>query len=205
MNKQMSVSRETSEKLAQLVEMLIKWNRALNLVSKASLAQLADRHVSDSAQLAEFAPDGESHWVDIGSGGGFPGLVVAAILCETRPECHMTLVESDKRKSVFLREAARKMNLSVRVLAERAEQIPPQGADVVSARALAAMPGLCGLAMRHLRVGGRALFLKGASYQDEIQQAQMQGWMMDIAVHKSITDAQGAILEVRNLRHDAQT
>ncbi len=185
--------------------MLIKWNRALNLVSNASLSQLEDRHIADSAQLAAFAPEGVCLWVDIGSGGGFPGLVVAAILCETHPDCRMTLIESDKRKAVFLREAARQMDLSVTVLAERAEEIAPLGASVVSARALAAMPDLCALAFRHLHPHGRGLFLKGARYQDEIEQAQKQGWTMDITAHKSRTDVHGAILEIRNMRHDVST
>jgi 16S rRNA (guanine527-N7)-methyltransferase len=197
-----TVSRETTERLRILAETLSRWNPALNLVSKATLPQMDDRHLRDSAQLIEFVQLRVNHWVDIGAGGGFPGLVVAAILQETDPGCRVTLIEADKRKCVFLREAARKMNLPINVIAERIERVPPLGADVVSARALAAMPTLCAYADRHLREGGTALFLKGAAHQAELQQALSDGWRFDLSAHKSITDPQGVILELRNLRND---
>jgi 16S rRNA (guanine527-N7)-methyltransferase len=197
-----TVSRETTERLRILAETLSKWNQTLNLVSRASLPQLDERHIRDSAQLIQFVPPGTRHWVDIGSGGGFPGLVVAAFLRDTDPNCRVSLIESDKRKCVFLREAARQMNLSIDVIAERIERVSPLGADVVSARALAVMPALCAYACRHLRDTGTALFLKGAHHQAELQEAQSHGWRFDLSTHKSVTDPQGAILELRNLRND---
>lgn len=138
----------------------------------------------------------------MGSGGGFPGLVVAAILSDLQPECKMILIEADKRKAVFLREAARHMAISVAVHDARVETMPPLGADVVSARALAAMPTLCAYAQRHLLPGGTALFLKGANHQAEIDDATAQGWRFDVTAHKSVTDPDGAILELRNIQHD---
>jgi 16S rRNA (guanine527-N7)-methyltransferase len=202
MNGSKTVSRETTERLMILAETLSKWNQALNLVSKATISQLEERHIGDSAQLIDFMPPMTRHFVDIGSGGGFPGLVVAALLQDADPNCRVTLIEADKRKCVFLREAARKMGLSVEVMAERIEQVPSLAADVVSARALAAMPALCAYASHHLRDGGTALFLKGANHAAEVQDALSHGWCFDLATHKSTTDPQGAILELRNLRHD---
>ena len=136
----MSVSRETSARLEILAGLLAKWNSTLNLVAKATLQDLSARHIDDSAQLARFLQPTARHWVDIGSGGGFPGLVIAAILADSQPNCRMTLVEADARKSVFLREAARHMGLAVDVLTARVETLPPIAADMLSARALAALP-----------------------------------------------------------------
>jgi 16S rRNA (guanine527-N7)-methyltransferase len=197
-----AVSRETTDRLGTLAEMLSKWSHALNLVSKSSMSEVDARHIDDSAQLVQFMPRETRHWVDIGAGGGFPGLVVAALLCETASGCRVTLIEADKRKCVFLREAARQMNLVVDVIAERIEKVPPLAADVVSARALAALPALCAYASVHLQSAGTALFLKGASHQAELQEAQSDGWRFDLSTHKSATDPQGAILELRNLRND---
>ncbi len=195
------VSRETSDRLAELKNMLIKWNQTLNLVSPASIAQFDARHVDDSAQIVQYAGQQTHHWLDLGSGGGLPGLVVAAILAESDPGCRITLVEADKRKCVFLREAARTMNIAIDVLAERIENIPAMGADVVSARALAPLKTLCFFAQRHLRNDGTALFLKGANHQAEVRAAQESGWRFDLSTHQSTTDPKGVILELRGIHN----
>jgi 16S rRNA (guanine527-N7)-methyltransferase len=198
----LSVSRETLARLDVLSVLLSKWNQSLNLVAKASLRDVSTRHIDDSAQLVKFLPPTARHWVDIGSGGGFPGLVVAAMLWDTQPQCRISLIEADKRKCVFLREAARHMEISVDVRAERIETASPLQADVLSARALAAVPALCKYARRHLVDGGIALFMKGANHQAEIEDATAQGWCFELTTHKSITDSDGMILELRNIRND---
>jgi 16S rRNA (guanine527-N7)-methyltransferase len=196
------VSRETSDRLATLIRMLTRWNGSLNLVAEATVADAGRRHIADSAQILRSVPPEITKWSDLGSGGGFPGLVVAAIMHESHPNCRVTLIESDKRKAVFLREAAREMGIQVHVQTARVERLPPQQAQIVSARALAPLPILCGYAQRHLRPDGVALFMKGARYAQEIVDARAQGWNFDLVAHKSTTDSDAAILELRNIRND---
>jgi 16S rRNA (guanine527-N7)-methyltransferase len=190
------------DRLGTLVHMVTRWNGSLNLVASGTLTDLGQRHIGDSAQIVRYIDPETTRWVDLGSGGGFPGLVVAAILHETRPDCRVVLVESDKRKAVFLREAARKMGVEADVLVERIETAPPLAAQTVSARALAPLPVLCGLALRHLQSGGVALFMKGTRYAQEIADAHAAGWRFDLAIHQSTTDPAAAILEMRNICND---
>lgn len=194
------VSRETLEQLARLEMLLAKWNPAINLVAKSTLGQTWDRHILDSAQLFNLAPPTARHWADMGSGGGFPGLVVACLAADLRPNLRITLIEADQRKATFLRQASRDLGLSPTILASRIEATPPQAADVLSARALAALPALLGFAARHLGAGGLALFPKGATWRDEVAEAR-KDWHFDITPHPSATDPQGAILAVKAISH----
>jgi 16S rRNA (guanine527-N7)-methyltransferase len=195
----LDVSRETTDRLRQLERLLIKWNPAINLVSKATLPQVWDRHIVDSAQIYRLAPPA-SHWVDLGSGGGFPGLVIACLAAELCPNMKVTLVESDQRKATFLREAARELLLKTNVISARIETVDPLFADVLSARALAPLSDLLAYANRHMRPDGVALFPKGASWRDEVARAQ-EGWHFDCDTHPSATDPHGAILAVKAIRH----
>ncbi|NBO20771.1 MAG: 16S rRNA (guanine(527)-N(7))-methyltransferase RsmG [Rhodobacteraceae bacterium] len=195
----LNVSRETTARLRLLGDMLAKWNPAINLVAKSTLADAWSRHILDSAQIYALAPVGDI-WADLGSGGGFPGLVVAALAAELHPGRQVILVESDQRKSTFLRQAAREMGVSAQVISDRIEQIAPLGADVLSARALAALPQLCEFAALHLKPGGVALFPKGASWQDEVAQAGQQ-WRYDLGVFPSETDPLAVILTLKALEH----
>jgi 16S rRNA (guanine527-N7)-methyltransferase len=195
------VSRETTDRLDALVQMVMRWNRSLNLVASGTLTDLRRRHIDDSTQIVRYIGPETTRWVDLGSGGGFPGLVVAAILHETRPDCRVVLVESDKRKAVFLHEAARKMGVEADVLVDRIESVPPLAAQTVSARALAPLSALCSLARRHLQPGGTALFMKGARYTGELDDARAAGWRFDLVIHPSTTDPAAAILEMRNIRN----
>lgn len=198
------VSRETEERLDCLCEMIARWNPTINLVSSASLTQLSSRHVADSAQLINHVSGPVKLWVDLGSGGGFPGLVVAAILNETLPDCKVTLIESDQRKSVFLQQAAIQMRLkTVHVINCRIEDAPQQNADIVSARALAPLSKLLALAQRHLSPVGTGLFLKGQGVSAELEEVHAQGWRFDLKCHQSITDVTGTILKVTNIAHQA--
>ncbi|MFC6758343.1 16S rRNA (guanine(527)-N(7))-methyltransferase RsmG [Sulfitobacter porphyrae] len=116
----LNVSRETTVLLTQFSELVERWTVRINLISKASVDGIWERHVADSAQLFELAPEFE-HWVDLGSGGGFPGIVIAIIAKEARPEARITLVESDLRKATFLRTAIRELGLNAKVIAERSK------------------------------------------------------------------------------------
>lgn len=194
------VSRETLERLELLMALLGKWNPAINLVSKTTLPDAWDRHILDSAQIYGLAPSAIAHWADLGSGGGFPGLVIAALAAELDPHRKVTLVEVDQRKSTFLREASRQMDVAVAVITERIEKVAPLDADVLSARALAALPDLCGFCQRHLKPGGLALFPKGASYRYELDAAR-QTWRYDVTVHPSDTDSSAVVLEMKAIAH----
>lgn len=189
------VSRETLARLEQYAELLGKWNPTINLVSPSSLKQVWTRHFLDSAQLLDLAPAAATHWVDMGAGGGFPGLVAAILAAEERPELKFTLVESDRRKAAFLAHAAHALGVGAEVRGERIESIPPLGADVVSARALAPLDQLLSHAARHLRPGGVAIFPKGARHEDEIRQA-LEKWRFACEKHRSMTDPEAVVLTV---------
>lgn len=149
-----NVSRETFEELRAYRSLVRRWTPAINLVSKASVDDLWQRHIADSAQVfAATGAESAQSWVDLGSGGGFPGLVVAVLAKELRPDLRVTLVESDLRKATFLRQAAQALSLSVTVHSVRIESLAPQNADVLSARALAPLSDLLAHAERHLRKG----------------------------------------------------
>lgn len=192
------VSRETFEALRAFEALVQRWNPAINLVSKNSLPNLWDRHIADSAQVfAQCPPEAES-WADLGSGGGFPGLVVAILAKELRPKLHVTLVESDLRKATFLRQAAAALALDATVRSERIESMKPLEADVLSARALAPLSDLLGFAKLHLRTDGLAIFPKGARFQDEISHAR-NAWNFDVDTRPSLSEGEAALLVIRNI------
>jgi 16S rRNA (guanine527-N7)-methyltransferase len=182
--------------------MVAKWTARINLVARSTLPDLWERHVEDSARIYPLAPENAAIWADFGSGGGFPGIVVAILAKARKAPTRFVLVESDQRKATFLREAARQLALPVEVLGERAESLAPLKADVVSARALAALDGLCALAARHLAPDGLAIFPKGETFETEIAEAR-KNWRFDL---EAVTDPghKGAILCLRSLRraHD---
>lgn len=191
------VSRETEDRLVAIVALLEKWQRTINLIAPATLPTIWTRHVADSLQLVPLAGEGVRRWVDLGSGGGFPGLVVAAVLAE-RDGSDVTLVESDTRKAAFLREAARIAELPATVLPARIEQVAPQiaaGVEVVSARALAPLPKLLDLAHPFLAQGARGLFLKGQDVDNELTESA-KSWRIDAKITESLTDKGGRIVIV---------
>ncbi|MBS7543621.1 16S rRNA (guanine(527)-N(7))-methyltransferase RsmG [Ancylobacter oerskovii] len=190
------VSRETEDRLVAIAALLEKWQRTINLVAPGTLPKLWTRHIADSLQLVPLAGE-VTRWVDLGSGGGFPGLVVAAALAE-RPGADVTLVESDSRKAAFLREAARIAELPATVLPARIEQVAPQiaaGVEIVSARALAPLPKLLELSFPFLAQGARGLFLKGQDVDNELTESS-KSWRIEARISESVTDPGGRILVV---------
>ncbi len=196
-----NVSRETNERLKVYVDLVAKWNPRINLVSRNSMADLWARHVVDSAQLCALTAGKIGKWVDLGSGGGFPGVVVAIMLSETQPNTSVTLVESDQRKCAFLRTALRETGCTAEVISERIELAKPLQADVLSARALADLDTLLSFTSRHLKPDGLGLFPKGESWREELEQAQSK-WRFDLEVAKSETDPEAAILKVSGVSRD---
>lgn len=194
----LNVSRETAARLDTYAALLEKWNPAINLVAKSTLAELWRRHILDSAQLLALAPPGARLWADLGSGGGFPGLVVAILAADTAPDLRLTLVESDRRKAAFLETVLRETGISATVAAERIEDLAPLEADIVSARALAPLPALLGHAHRHLAPGGIALFPKGARHRGEIAES-LERWRFSVQKHPSRTDPDAVILSIGDI------
>lgn len=188
------VSRETLDRLRTYEALVGRWTPKINLVSKADARDLWSRHFLDSAQLHTLAGPAEL-WADLGSGGGFPGLVVAILRHGAGEKTRFVLVESDKRKATFLRTVARETGTPVTVLAERIEDVPPLGADVLSARALAPLDVLLGFADRHLRPGGIALFPKGATWREELRKV-LETRAVDCQEYPSLTDPQAVILKI---------
>lgn len=191
------VSRETLDRLEHYGSQLKKWNSSINLVSKATIPDLWTRHILDSAQV-HFAAERGDQWLDIGSGGGLPGLVVAILAQEFHPDRTVTLMESDTRKSVFLRTIIRELSLDAQVLTHRIESAPPQGADILSARALADLTTLLSFAQRHLSPEGHAVFQKGENWRNELAQAREE-WQFDAEVLTSVTESQAVLLKIRNI------
>ncbi len=192
----LDVSRETFEKLKAFAELVRKWNPKINLVSKSSLDDLWSRHILDSIQIFELAP-GPGNWVDLGSGGGFPGIVISILNQEER-KFDVVMVESDQRKSAFLRTAIRELDLAAKVKTERIEELECLEADVLSARALADLTKLLGFAGLHLKRGGIALFPKGQSWQREDLEAR-QDWTYDLETVTSKTNSDAAILKIKDI------
>lgn len=192
------VSRETYDDLRAFADLVVKWTPKINLISKSTVSDVWGRHIVDSAQLYRFAPEKFDHWVDIGSGGGFPGIVMSIMAKTSNANAQFTLIESDQRKSTFLRTAARELKLRVDVLSERIEQAEPQEADIVSARALATLSALLPMASRHLSPSGVALLHKGRQTASEISEAQ-HSWSFDLEQHASYTDPEARLLIIQRI------
>jgi 16S rRNA (guanine527-N7)-methyltransferase len=194
------VPRETVEKLELYAALLARWQKAVNLVSPTTLNDTWHRHFADSAQLTGLASAPKS-WVDLGSGAGFPGLVIA-ILMANHDNCPVHLIESNGRKCAFLAEVTRQTGVHVQVHEGRIESIVKSGAigaaDVVSSRALAPLDRLLGLAQGFFDSGTSGLFLKGREASMEVDEAKAQ-WRFDHRTVPSRTNTDGCIVEVRNL------
>jgi len=194
-----NVSRETVERLELFEELVARWTTKINLISKATSVDIWNRHIVDSAQIYHLAPVGFTHWADFGSGGGFPAVVVAAMAAEFSPDARFTMLESDQRKSVFLRTAIRELGLNAEVISKRIDEVSPLEADVISARALASLGKLLLFADLHLSDGGICIFPKGRGAEDEIVDAR-QDWRFELRQTQSMTDISAQILTIKELK-----
>ena len=187
------VSRETRDQIEALVQTLMHWQKAINLVGKATMDSIWVRHVLDSAQLKLLIPPSAKTLTDLGSGAGFPGLVVAAM----RPDLEVTLIESDARKAAFLGEAGRRMGLEKqpRIVVGRIETVPPAKADIVTARALAPLGQLLKWAEPHRTDTAICLFHKGKDWKAELAEA-MKDWDLPCQPFTSVTDLDAVILRI---------
>lgn len=192
------VSRETFEDLLRFEQTFLKWNQRINLAASSTVENVWGRHILDSAQLARIEPSAQ-RWLDIGSGGGFPGLVLAFLLRERNGS--IDLVESNRKKAGFLQAMVGEFDLPAHVHARRIDDTydliaPPQ---IVTARALAPLPPLLKLVEPWLATGACGLFHKGRDYRLEVEESTHR-WTFDLIEHASATDTEGVVLELRNLR-----
>lgn len=196
-----SVSRETAGRIETYVALLKSWQKSINLIAPGTVREIWHRHIADSAQLFALAPESSRYWIDLGSGGGLPGIVLAILLAE-RPGARMTLVESDARKAAFLREAARVTSAPVDIMCTRIERaathVRIDEVDVITARALAPLDRLLGYCRPLFGPRTVALLPKGRDVESEIAAAR-RSWAFDARLVASRTEADARIVVIREL------
>jgi 16S rRNA (guanine527-N7)-methyltransferase len=185
----------SGEKLRQLAALVARWSEKINLVSKGDIPHLWERHIEDSLAIVPHIPAGTETAIDLGSGAGFPGLVLAIAT-----GIKFTLIESDARKAAFLMEAARETAAPVKIINTRIEGAKTAPAPLITARALAPLDKLLGLALPHLAPGGVCLFPKGRTVGEEIIAAKRL-WHMDVERCKNAASADACILKVSQIYH----
>ena len=190
--KLLNVPRETLYKFEAYVALLEKWQRRINLVANSTMVDVWQRHVLDSAQLIKFYPPNTKKILDVGSGAGFPGLMLAIM-----GNVEVDLVESDQRKAIFLSTVIRSLDLPAKVHNQRIETLPNLSPDVITARAVAPVFKLMELIENQISLDTVCLFLKGASVQDELTELQTYSTMVAVN-HPSLSGANGVVLELKH-------
>nr|WP_235971040.1 16S rRNA (guanine(527)-N(7))-methyltransferase RsmG [Palleronia pontilimi] len=183
------------DQLKEFQEQVLRWNQRINLIGRTTTSAIAERHIQDSLQLYALAPSA-ARWCDMGSGAGFPGLVVA--ICAKQTPTEFILIEADRRKAAFLSHISRMFDLNTRVIAERIERVDKLNADVVSARALAPLGMLLDYGHRHAKPDATFLFPKGASYRAELD-AVRDDWRFSVEPIQSKTSDDSVILKIKDL------
>lgn len=191
------VSRETLERVRSYLAVLDQWRERINLIGPGEGRHLWRRHVLDSLQLIEYISQDDLNVADLGSGSGFPGLVIACALAE-RPGASVTLVEKSPRKSEFLEAAIAAQGLPARVLNVRIEDAPRQKFDLVTARALAPLPKLLGYAYGWLKPSGKALLMKGRDVEAEVAEAR-RSWTFEMSDRASLSSPEGRVLRLSSI------
>ena len=194
------VSRETKSDLQIFADLVQKWSPKINLVAKSTIADVWTRHIIDSLETIVCVQRNRGTWVDLGSGGGFPGAVAAIV--HKKERFGFKFVEADKRKSAFLRTVVRELKLNADVISERIESIGGLNADILTARALAPLPKLLSLSLRHIQPETQLVFPKGQQWEEEIVAARTC-FDFDLEVQPSLTQEGTVNLVLRNLkRHE---
>ena len=195
---ELDVSRETLDTLKRLEDLIILWNPAINLVSNNSISDLWNRHIIDSAQVFTCISPKTGLWMDVGSGGGFPGIVVSIIAKELAPDLRTVLVECDNRKCVFLRTAIRELGLSAKVVNDRIENVIFSDVLYLSARALSNLNNLLFMVENNVSRETVCIFPKGRSHKKELAESQ-KNWKFDLRAIESNTSEEGKIIVLRGL------
>ena len=195
---ELDVSRETLDALKYFEDLVVLWNPAINLISNSSVSDLWSRHIVDSAQLFLFTLPDEGLWLDVGSGGGFPGIVVSIVAKELAPSLRVVLVESDNRKCVFLRTVIRELGLSVKVINDRIENVKLDDVVYLSARALRNLNSLLFIVENNVSRETVCVFPKGRSYKKELVESQ-KNWKFDFHLVDSNTSEDSKVIVLKGL------
>ena len=195
------VSRETFEQLEDYAVLIQKWNPTINLVGKSTIQDLWHRHIEDSLESVHLAQNTKGPWLDMGSGGGFPGIVAAIVVQSQRKTI---LIESDQRKSTFLRTVIRQLNLNATVVSKRIEDVTNQKATTVTARALAPLVRLLELSLQHISPNAEMIFPKGQKWEQEVLQAR-QSFAFELESHPSMTQEGSVNLHIKDLQRYDET
>ena len=194
-----NVSRETIAKMQEFSSILVEWNQKMNLVSKNSLPDLWTRHILDSLQLLPYLPQNLHHLLDIGSGAGFPGMILAIALQEKMPSAQITLVESITKKTVYLNDVRARLGLdNVVIVNNRVENVVFKKVDLITARAVASLDILCGYA-NGLKPVPPLLLLKGKTFALE-NAAAKQKWLYEEEIFANQYSPDGVVVKINNLR-----
>ena len=196
--KSLNVSRETLNGFYEYKNLLSKWNKKINLVSKNTLVDIWVRHFLDSGQIIKHVEASGKRWVDLGSGAGFPGLVVALLLRDRKIDCDLVLVEKNPKKCLFLNEVMRKLNLSAEVVNDNIYALEPLKADILTTRAFSELNNLIEIAFRHRKEDGICLFLKGENYMIELDKT-LNYWFFDYDIVDSLSSPSGKIIRVKKI------
>ena len=194
------VSRETLDVLASYARLLLQWNATHNLISRSSESEIWRRHIEDSVQIYDLAPDDARSWLDLGSGAGLPAIVAAIMARQAGRDTRFTLVEANRKKAAFLRAASRTLGLEINVRNERIESVNSTPYDVVSARALASLDQLLGYAEKFRSDRTICLFPKGRTVENELLEAQKH-WKIKLQTIPSRTDNASVILRIQEYEH----
>ena len=195
---ELDVSRETLDALKYFEDLVVLWNPAINLISNSSVSDLWSRHIVDSAQLFLFTLPDEGLWLDVGSGGGFPGIVVSIVAKELAPSLRVVLVESDNRKCVFLRTVIRELGLCVKVINDRIENVKLDDVVYLSARALRNLNSLLFIVENNVSRETVCVFPKGRSYKKELVESQ-KNWKFDFHLVDSNTSEDSKVIVLKGL------
>ena len=182
-------------KLQTYQTLLLKWQKSVNLVGNSTIADSWNRHFVDSAQLAKYITKKTPRIIDIGSGGGFPGLVLAMMI-----DGEFHLVESDKKKCIFLSEVSRETGIKVIIHNDRVETLSIPDVDYLTSRACASVSHTLKISQTLVSHGTKYLFLKGKNYPIELEEAKIDGWNFDVKIHSSITEKEAAVLELSHVK-----
>ena len=191
------VSRETYEDFLTYGSLLQKWNRKVNIVSANTLRNFMIRHVLDSAQLLNYVKAQSGRWLDIGSGGGFPGIPLAILSKNKYPNFNFTFMDSNSKKCFFLEEVCKNLKIEADIICGRIEEVDPVNCDYIVSRALAPLNDLLAYSKRHRKDNGKCLFLKGKNLHKEIASAKRK-WLFYFHIHQSLSDIEGKILEIND-------
>jgi len=193
-----NVSRETFDRLKTYEASLNEWQTKLNLVSNSSLNDAWNRHFKDSVQLMKYIPEKAKIMLDFGSGAGFPGMVIAIVAAEKMPHLKVSLIESIKKKTVYLNAVKELCGVNVHIINDRIENLPSFNADVITSRAMCNLSDLLKYSYKFSNKKTTLIFPKGKSFKEEIKNAQKK-WNFECKVFTNEINEEGVILVINNV------